>query len=270
MGISCCKRGPTGQHKSRSATRHQVAHSAEQLRPSEDPHSKGSCYQVTQSDNELGSKNDNCYCYQPFHKSSSSIDIHKHLPTALQASGHDLVMSLGYGNSDFVTKTNLVSTMLSRDMLKDFCNTWWTDLTDVYWYNYCISHCRYQGMLTSDGGNQENRKLMGECVEDMRILEGRLATTYIQARVEQLNEVLYEYFDEDGTDWSDAPIPTGVRDCTFDIVDCLVSHNQCDVGLQTYAIFGEWVSDWARQVVVFILHHNPLGSWVSVMSQLLS
>lgn len=82
--------------------------------------------------------------------------------------------------------------------------------------------CRYQGMLTADEGYAEHRQLMGECVEDMRTLEGRLATIYIKARVEQLNEVLDEYFEEDGTDWSDAPLPTGVRDCTLEIINSLV------------------------------------------------
>ena len=77
-------------------------------------------------------------------------------------------------------------------------------------------------MLTADGGFQEHRKLMGECVDDMRVLEGRLATIYIKGQVEALNEVLDEYFEDDGTEWADAPIPTGIRDCTFEIISFLV------------------------------------------------
>ena len=63
---------------------------------------------------------------------------------------------------------------------------------------------------------------MGECVEDMRALEGNLANTYIKARVERLNEVLSEYFEEDGMEWKSAPLPVGVRECTFEIINSLV------------------------------------------------
>ena len=76
---------------------------------------------------------------------------------------------------------------------------------------------------TSDGNHKELKQLMGECVVDMRSLEGNLANMYIKTMVDSLNEVLDEYFEEDGTDWTNAPLPTGIRDSAFEIIPVLVS-----------------------------------------------
>lgn len=56
----------------------------------------------------------------------------------------------------------------------------------------------------------------------MHAVEARLAGIYIQSRVELLNDVLEEYFEDDGTVWSEAPLPTGPRDCAFEIINALV------------------------------------------------
>jgi len=41
--------------------------------------------------------------------------------------------------------------------------------------------------------------------------------------VELLNDMLDEYFDEDGTDWPRAPLPCGLRDSTFEVINTLVT-----------------------------------------------
>ena len=64
---------------------------------------------------------------------------------------------------------------------------------------------------------------MAETVEDIKAVEGRFAKTYIESRVELLNNMLDEYFEEDGTDWSHAPLPLGLRDSTFEVINTLVS-----------------------------------------------
>lgn len=64
---------------------------------------------------------------------------------------------------------------------------------------------------------------MAETVEDIKAVEGRFAKTYIESRVELLNNMLDEYFEEDGTDWNHAPLPLGLRDSTYEVINTLVS-----------------------------------------------
>jgi len=42
--------------------------------------------------------------------------------------------------------------------------------------------CRYSGLLGTNDGRQENKRLLGECVQDIRAVEGQLAKTYIEVR----------------------------------------------------------------------------------------
>lgn len=81
---------------------------------------------------------------------------------------------------------------------------------------------RYSPLLHADGGSREARELQAECSEDVAAVEARLAGIYIQSRTELLNDVLEEYFEDDGTVWAEAPLPTGPRDCAFEIVNALV------------------------------------------------
>ena len=69
---------------------------------------------------------------------------------------------------------------------------------------------------------REAREMQSECAEDILAVETRLAAIYTEARVDLLNDMLDEYFEEDGTDWSQAPLPTGLRDCCFEIINTLV------------------------------------------------
>lgn len=82
--------------------------------------------------------------------------------------------------------------------------------------------CRYSDLLCVDDGGQETRQLMAEAVEDIKAVEGRFAKTYIESRVDLLNNMLDEYFEEDGTDWSHAPLPLGLRDSTYEVINTLV------------------------------------------------
>lgn len=84
-----------------------------------------------------------------------------------------------------------------------------------------------------DGIMQEARELQSECAEDIMAVEGRLAAIYIEARVDLLNDMLEEYFEEDGTDWSQAALPTGLRDCCFEIVNTLVLIIDCSLNLKS-------------------------------------
>ena len=84
-------------------------------------------------------------------------------------------------------------------------------------------HCRFSDLLCVDSGGQECRQLMAETAEDIKAVEGRFAKTYIESRVELLNNMLDEYFEEDGTDWSHAPLPLGLRDSTYEVINTLVS-----------------------------------------------
>lgn len=71
-------------------------------------------------------------------------------------------------------------------------------------------------------GADETRQLLAETSEDIKAVEGRLAKTYIEARVELLNNMLDEYFDEDGTEWSQTPLPSSLRDSTYEVINTLV------------------------------------------------
>ena len=82
---------------------------------------------------------------------------------------------------------------------------------------------RYGNLLSMDGGSRENRELLAECVEDIRAVEARLASVYIEGRVALLNDLLEEYFEDDGTDWLRVPPPAGLRDCAFEIINALAS-----------------------------------------------
>ena len=90
-------------------------------------------------------------------------------------------------------------------------------------HNYlATSWHRYGDLLCIDDSSQESKQLMAETVEDIKAVEGRFAKTYIESRVELLNNMLDEYFEEDGTDWAHAPLPLGLRDSTFEVINTLV------------------------------------------------
>lgn len=61
-------------------------------------------------------------------------------------------------------------------------------------------------------------------------VELRLASAYTEAKANALNDVLEEFFFDDGTLWEAAPLPAGVRDVTYEILatmvrrPCIVSH----------------------------------------------
>ncbi len=53
-------------------------------------------------------------------------------------------------------------------------------------------------------------------------MELRLASCYTESKAAALNDVLEEFFFDDGTLWEAAPLPTGVRDVTYEILATMV------------------------------------------------
>ena len=53
-------------------------------------------------------------------------------------------------------------------------------------------------------------------------VELRLASAYSEAKAAALNDVLEEFFFDDGTLWADAPLPAGVRDITHEVQATMV------------------------------------------------
>ena len=53
------------------------------------------------------------------------------------------------------------------------------DFQSPYGHNLAACH-RYSGLLSTNDEGQENKRLLGECVQDIRAVEGRLAKTYIE------------------------------------------------------------------------------------------
>lgn len=53
-------------------------------------------------------------------------------------------------------------------------------------------------------------------------MELRLASAYTESKAAALNDVLEEFFFDDGTLWEAAPLPSGVRDVTHEIVSTMV------------------------------------------------
>lgn len=84
------------------------------------------------------------------------------------------------------------------------------------------ARCRYCDLLTNDGAMGEATELQAESAEDIQAVEVRLAGIYIEVRIDLLGDILEEYFDDDGTDWPNAPLPTGIRDAAFEIINTLV------------------------------------------------
>ncbi|CAL8463713.1 g3247 [Coccomyxa elongata] len=81
---------------------------------------------------------------------------------------------------------------------------------------------RFQGLLTADEGEQECNNLCQECSEDIKQAKLRLASCYTESKAAALNDVLEEFFFDDGTLWEAAPLPTGVRDVTYEILATMV------------------------------------------------
>ncbi len=59
----------------------------------------------------------------------------------------------------------------------------------------------------------------------MAQVELRLASCYTESKAAALNDVLEEFFFDDGTLWEAGPLPTGVRDVTYEILATMVSEN---------------------------------------------
>lgn len=53
-------------------------------------------------------------------------------------------------------------------------------------------------------------------------VELRLASTYTESKAAVLNDVLEEFFFDDGTLWEAAPLPPGVRDVTYELLATMV------------------------------------------------
>lgn len=53
-------------------------------------------------------------------------------------------------------------------------------------------------------------------------VELRLASTYTESKANLLNDVLEEFFFDDGSFWEAAPLPNGVRDVTYELINTMV------------------------------------------------
>ena len=53
-------------------------------------------------------------------------------------------------------------------------------------------------------------------------MELRLASTYTESKAHLLNDVLEEFFFDDGSFWEAAPLPCGPRDVTFELINTMV------------------------------------------------
>ena len=57
-------------------------------------------------------------------------------------------------------------------------------------------------------------------------MELRLASTYTESKANLLNDVLEEFFFDDGSFWEAAPLPSGVRDVTYELINTMVGCKQ--------------------------------------------
>ncbi|CAL5224212.1 g6858 [Coccomyxa viridis] len=81
---------------------------------------------------------------------------------------------------------------------------------------------RFRGLLAADNGEQEVESLAEECSEDIKQVELRLASTYTESKAHLLNDVLEEFFFDDGSFWEAAPLPRGPRDVTFELINTMI------------------------------------------------
>ena len=77
---------------------------------------------------------------------------------------------------------------------------------------------------------QEVLSLAEECSEDIKQVELRLASTYTESKAGLLNDVLEEFFFDDGSFWEAAPLPSTVRDIIYELINTMVSLAICHLG----------------------------------------
>lgn len=53
-------------------------------------------------------------------------------------------------------------------------------------------------------------------------MEQRLASAYTESKAAALTDVIEEFFFDDGSFWEAAPLPTGVRDVTYEFLATMV------------------------------------------------
>ena len=73
-------------------------------------------------------------------------------------------------------------------------------------------HTSCTSMVTEEGGQAQ--------------VELRLASTYTESKANLLNDVLEEFFFDDGSFWEAAPLPSGVRDVTYELISTMVGCNR--------------------------------------------
>ena len=73
-------------------------------------------------------------------------------------------------------------------------------------------------------GSAPHRRHVGECwpLRGASQVELRLASTYTESKAHLLNDVLEEFFFDDGSFWEAAPLPRGPRDVTFELINTMV------------------------------------------------
>ena len=66
-------------------------------------------------------------------------------------------------------------------------------------------------------------QMAGFCLQ----VESQLATAYCDSKAQQLDALLQEMLAEEEGGWARAPLPTGVRDCTMELLFALVRFIVC-------------------------------------------
>ena len=73
-------------------------------------------------------------------------------------------------------------------------------------------------------------------------VESQLATAYCDSKAQQLDVLLQDMLADEGGGWARAPFPTGVRDCTMELLFALVSFVVLRAGatvLRLYVLLGD-------------------------------
>ena len=82
-------------------------------------------------------------------------------------------------------------------------------------------------------------------------VEQRLASAYTESKAAALVEVVEEFFFDDGSFWEAAPLPTGVRDVTYEFLATMVRASFYSAE-DTFIVLCTSDSDVLRKLLVMV------------------
>eukprot|EP00891_Asterochloris_glomerata_P008851 jgi/Astpho2/8851/fgenesh1_pg.00129_%23_37_t len=85
---------------------------------------------------------------------------------------------------------------------------------------------RYEDLLGADEHSDELSTLQQTGESSLQQVESQLATAYCDSKAQQLDALLQEMLAEEEGGWARAPLPTGVRDCTMELLFALDSQSK--------------------------------------------